>query len=192
MIKLLPLIIYKHPRTQKERAGYNIFKLQLRESFLQLSCSAKWTCANHADEKRERFLNVSDSFGYTTAYSCQNMTSMTECRFWIKFHHHENHWSPLIIGSSIKFWRIDAGTFIWHDKIVTKYRAHLFSGKLSSVSPAFFGWSTTASWGFSLLHKNNTQQINHSNFTTVPSWNHKYAILKLTLKLNKFKRLLIK
>jgi len=36
-------ILYKHPEIQKakESAGYNIFKLQLRESFLQLSCSAK-------------------------------------------------------------------------------------------------------------------------------------------------------
>lgn len=112
-------------------------------------------------EKTERFQNVSDSFGYITAYGCQNMTSMAEFRFWIKFHHHENHWFPLIIRSSIKFWRIDACTFIWHDRTVQKYKAHLFSGRLSRVSPAFFGWSTTASWGFSLLHKKQYKQITH-------------------------------
>lgn len=35
--------------------GYNIFKLQLRESFLQLSCSAKRTCANHTGSEQRAF-----------------------------------------------------------------------------------------------------------------------------------------
>lgn len=44
-----------HTTKAKKTGGYNIFKLQLRESFLQLSCPAKRTCANHTGSEQKAF-----------------------------------------------------------------------------------------------------------------------------------------